>query len=187
MLGEGSANARQIPNLHKKILANALQIFQRMLLYRRMLSANGELTFYVMFPAEYSPTGIRGAPLDIGGGGGCWSFCCLQTFFLPPGENNFFFGDQRPTIFFLGFVEEIFCRMLPLLCRLLFGVFSGQHVFHKFRQQTFFFFPHFQQTFFSDFCGDKLFFSTLPSPPRPPPPTPQISNGASLISEFMQE
>ena len=44
--------------------------------------------------------------------------------------------------------------MLSLLCSLPFGVFSGQHIFHQFRQQTFFFRPHFRQTFFSDFCGD---------------------------------
>ena len=45
--------------------------------------------------------------------------------------------DQRPTIFFC-FVEIYFCRMLSLLCTLPFGVFSGQHIFHQFRQQTFF-------------------------------------------------
>ena len=57
--------------------------------------------------------------------------------------------------------------MLPLLCRLPFGVFSGQHIFHKFRQQTYFFCPHFQQTFFSNFCGDKLFLSFFFQPPPP--------------------
>ena len=51
-----------------------------------------------------------------------------------------------------------------------FGVFSGQHIFQQFRQQTFFFCPHFQQTFFSDFCGDKLFFSQFFSSQLPPPP-----------------
>ena len=57
--------------------------------------------------------------------------------------------------------------MLSLLCTLPFGVFSGQHIFHQFRQQTFFFCPHFQQTFFSDFCGDKLFISIFLAPPPP--------------------
>ena len=56
---------------------------------------------------------------------------------------------------------SFFCRMLSLLCTLTFGGFSGQHIFHQIRQQTFFYCPHFQQTFFSDFCGDKLFISIL--------------------------
>ena len=46
--------------------------------------------------------------------------------------------------------------MLSLLCRLPFGVFSGQHIFYQFRQQTFFFCPHF---------GDKLFFFKFSMPP----------------------
>ena len=104
---------------------------------------------------------FRDAPYDIWGGGAGLGFCCLQTFFLPPVESKLFFGDQRPTIFFLCYVEEIFCRMLSLLCTLLFGVFSCQHIFYQFRLQTFFFCSHFQQTFFSDFCGDKLFFLIL--------------------------
>ena len=81
---------------------------------------------------------IRDSPLDIGGGG-ARVFVACKLFFLPSRENNIFFGDQRPTIFFLCFVEDIFCRMLCLLCTLPFGVFSGQHIFHQFRQQTIFF------------------------------------------------
>ena len=49
----------------------------------------------------------------------------------------------------------------------VFGGFSGQHIFHQFRQQTFIFCPHFQQTFFSDFGGDKLFISIFFGPPPP--------------------
>ena len=110
---------------------------------------------------------IRDAPLDIWGGGGL-EFCCLQTLFLPLRE-NLFFGDQRPTIFFLCFVKDIFvvCFRYYVRYHLVFflvNIFSSG-------QQTFFLCPHFQQTFF---CGDKLFFST-------PPPPPPISNGASLI------
>ena len=33
-----------------------------------------------------------------------------------------------------------------LLCTLSFFAFSGQHIFHKFQQQTFFFCTHVQQT-----------------------------------------
>ena len=50
-----------------------------------------------------------------------------------------------------------------LLCTLPFGGFSGQHIFHQFRQQT----------FFSDHIFNKLFVSS-------PPPPPQISKGAPL-------
>ena len=73
---------------------------------------------------------------------------------------NFFFTSAGKQSFFLAInFRQFYCRMLPLLCTLTFGVFSGQHIFHQFRQQTWFFFPHFQQTFFSGFCGDKLFIS----------------------------
>ena len=113
---------------------------------------------------------VRDAPLDIWGTGKAYSFCCLQTFFLPPRENNLFFGYQHPPIlFFLCVVEEIFCRMLSLLGRFPFGVFSGQHIFHKFQQQTFFSAHIFNKLFFSDFSGDKLFFHFFSRPPPPPP------------------
>ena len=46
---------------------------------------------------------------------------------------------------------SFFCIMLSLLCTLTFGVFSGQHIFHQFRQQT----------FFSVHIFNKLFFLTL--------------------------
>ena len=82
-----------------------------------------------------------------------------------PVENKLFFGDQRPTIFFLCLVEEVFVVCFPYYVRYHLVFFSGQHIFHQFRQQTFFFCPHFQQTFF---------FSFILAPP------PQISNGASL-------
>ena len=54
--------------------------------------------------------------------------------------------------------------MPSLLCTLPFGVFSGQHIFHQFRQQTFFFCPHFQQT---AFVATKYLFQFFS---RPPPP-----------------
>ena len=86
------------------------------------------------------------APFDIWGGARVFVACKL--FFLPPVENKVFFGDQRPTIFFSCYVEEFFCRMLSLLCTLPFGVFSGQHIFHQFRQQTFFSAHIFNKLFF---------------------------------------
>ena len=103
--------------------------------------------------------GVRDAPFDIWGGGGARVFA--NFFFYLREKTIFFFGDQRPTIFFLCFIEEFFCRMLSLLCTLPFGVFSGQHIFHQFRQQFFFSAHIFNKLFFSDFCGDKLFISIL--------------------------
>ena len=47
--------------------------------------------------------------------------------------------------------------MPSLLCTLPFGVFYGQHIFHKFRQQ-FFFCPHFQQSFLLTFVATNFFF-----------------------------
>ena len=102
---------------------------------------------------------FRDAPFDIWEGG--LEFLLLANFFFTSGGKQAFLWRSTSDNFFLCFVEEIFCHMLSLLCTLPFGVFSGQHIFHQFRQQTFFFYPHFQQTFFSDFCGDKLFFSIL--------------------------
>ena len=47
--------------------------------------------------------------------------------------------------------------MPSLLCTLPFGVFSGQHIFHQFRQQT----------FFSDHIFNQLFFHFFLAPPPP--------------------
>ena len=120
---------------------------------------------------------LRDAPFDIWGGG--LEFLLLANFFFTFERKQSFFLVRQ--YFLLCFVEEICCRTLSLLCTLPFGVFSGQHIFHQFRQQTFFFCPHFQQTFFSDSCGDKLFFSFFFLPPPP-----QISNGASLSHSYVR-
>ena len=49
---------------------------------------------------------------------------------------------------------------MPFLLRTLpFGGFSGQHIFHQFRQQT----------FFSDHIFNKLFFIFFLGHPPPPP------------------
>ena len=50
---------------------------------------------------------VRDAPLDIWGGGGARVFVAGKLF-LPPRENNPFFGDQRPTIFFFMFCRRNF-------------------------------------------------------------------------------
>ena len=82
----------------------------------------------------FSLPGVRNAPLDIWG---------RLEFLLVA---NFFFTSARK-LFFVMNVRQLF---------------SGQHIFHQFRQQT----------FFSDHIFNKLFFLL--------PPSPQISNGAPL-------
>ena len=77
----------------------------------------------------------------------------VANFFLPPQENKKN-CDERPTIFFLIFVEEL-KYIFFYYVRYHFGVFSGQHIFHQFRQQT----------FFSDHIFNKLFFLVTPPPP----------------------
>ena len=85
-------------------------------------------------------------------------FVACKLFVLPPVENKLFFSDQRPTIFFLCFVEEIFCHILSLLCTLPFGVFSGPHIFHQFRKQIVFFAHIFNKLFFLTFVATNYFF-----------------------------
>ena len=109
----------------------------------------------------------KGCTIRYLGGGGARVFVACK----------FFFYRSEITIFFWAinvrqcFVEEMkylfFCRMLSLLCTSTFGGLSGQHIFHQFRQQTFFFCPHFNKLFFPDLRGDKyLFHFFLPPPPR---------------------
>ena len=81
-----------------------------------------------------------------GGGGGARVFVACNFFFYLREKTNFFFGDQRPTIFFYVPSKKVFVVCFPYYVSL--GVFSGQHIFHQFRKQTFFFCPHFQQTIF---------------------------------------
>ena len=101
--------------------------------------------------------------------GGLEFLLLANFFFTSERKKSSFFCDQRLTIFFLCFVEEFFCRMLSILCTLPFGVFSGQHIFHQFRQQTFFFCPHFQRLIFLTFVATNYFYQFF-----------YLSNGASL-------
>ena len=118
----------------------------------------------------------KGAPFDIWGGGGGARVCvaCKLYFFTSERKQAFFWRSTFDN-FFLCFVEEIFCRMLSLLCRLPFGVFSGQHIFHQFRQPTFFSAQILKKLFFLLLWRQSIFFNFFY-----PPPPPQISNGASL-------
>ena len=101
------------------------------------------LTIHEVILAQFSlyvhTGGLRDAPLDIWGGGGARVFVACKLFFYLRRENTLFFGDQPKTIFFNVLPTKLnffFCRMLSLLCTLTLGGFSGQHIFHKFRQQT---------------------------------------------------
>ena len=115
----------------------------------------------------------KGRTIRYPGGGGGLEFLLLANFFFYLREKTiFFFRDQRPTIFFFCYVKNFFCLMLSLLCTLPFGVFSGQHIFHQFRQQPFFLPPFSKNFFFWLLWRQTIFFQ--------PPPPPQISNGASL-------
>ena len=116
----------------------------------------------------YILQGVRDAPLDIWGGGGGGARVFVACKLLPPRENNFF-GRSTSDNFFLCFVEEFFCRMLSLLCRLPFGVFSDQHIFHQFRQ--FFFSAHiFNKLFFLPFVATNIIFNFFLATVAPPPP-----------------
>ena len=102
----------------------------------------------------------------MSGGGGGKSFGCLQTFFFTSErKQSFFLVINVRQFFFLCFVEEIFCRRLSLLCRVPFSVFSGQHIFHKFRQQVFFSAHIFNKLFFLTFVATNYFFQFYSSPP----------------------
>ena len=106
---------------------------------------------------------IRDAPFDIWGGG--VEFLLLANFFFTSERKQSFFGDQRSTIFLLCFVEEIFLSYaFPIMYVTIWCFFLVNILFINFDSKLFFC-PHFQQTFFSDFCGDKLFFQFFSSPP----------------------
>ena len=104
----------------------------------------------------YNMHTLRDAPLYIWGGE--LEFLVLANFFFTSERRQSFFWQSTSNNFFLCFVEEIFCRMLPLLCRSPFGVFSGQHIFHKFRLQTFFLPTFSTNFFFLTFVATNYFF-----------------------------
>ena len=115
---------------------------------------------------------LRDAPLDIWGGDRVFVACKL--FFHLREKTILFFWQWTSDNFFLCFAEKrkyhFFVVCFPYY---VFGGFSGQHNFHQFRQQTFFFCPHFQQTFFLTLVATNFLFQFFEPPP-------QISNGTSL-------
>ena len=105
---------------------------------------------------------FRDAPFDTWGGG-ARVFVACKLFFLPPVENKFFFWRSTSDNFFLCYVEEFFCRMLSLLCTLPFG----QHIFHQFRQQTFFLLTFLTNFFLWLLWRQTTFFNFNLAPPPP--------------------
>ena len=95
----------------------------------------------------------------ISGGGGPRVFVACKFFFLPPRKKqSFFFAINVRQFFFYVSSKNFFVVCFPYHVGYHLVFFSGRHIFHKFRQQTFS--AHiFTRLFFSDFCGGKLVFS----------------------------
>ena len=113
---------------------------------------------------------VRDAPLDIWGGGELEFLLLANFFFLPKRENNLFFGDRRPTIFFLCFVEEMKYIFLLYAFPIMYvniWCFFWSTYFSSISTTNVFFRHIFNKLFFSDFCGDKLYILIFSSPPPP--------------------
>ena len=113
---------------------------------------------------------IRDAPLEIWGDR---VFVAYKLFFYFR-EKTIFFLVINVRQFFFKVSSKSFLSYAFAIMYVIIWCFFLVNIFSSILTTNFFFCPHFQQTFFSGFCGDKLFFSS-------PPPPPQISNGASLI------
>ena len=73
--------------------------------------------------------------------------------------------------------------MLSLLCTLPFSVFSGQHIFHQIRQQTFFLPTFSTNFFFLTFVATNFLFQSRP----PPPPRYQMVRPLRNTYEYIEE
>ena len=93
------------------------------------------------------------------------TFVATNYFF--PRENNLFFGDQRPTIFYVS-SKNFFVVRFPYYVRYHFVFFLVNIFFINFDNKL----------FFLTFVATNYFFQFLLA--QPPPP--RISNGASLTS-----
>ena len=97
----------------------------------------------------------------------------MQTFFYLREKTIFFFAINVRQFFYVS-SKNFFVVCFPYYVRYHL-VFFLVNIFLTNFDNKLFFCPHFSRTFFSDVCGDKLFFFSIPPPP-------QISNGASLTS-----
>ena len=81
----------------------------------------------------------------------------------------FFFTSERKQSFFLAInVRRNFLSYAFAIIYVTIWFFSWSTYFSSISATNFFYCPHFQQTLFSDFCGDKLFISIFFRPPPPP-------------------
>ena len=96
------------------------------------------------------------------GGGGGWSFCCLQTFFFPSdGKQTFFWAINVRQFFFMLCRRNFLSHAFPIMYVTIWCFFLVNIFFINFDNKLFFSAHIFNKLFFSDFCGDKLFFSIL--------------------------
>ena len=94
-----------------------------------------------------------------------------QVFFLAINVRQFFFYYVSSKKFFVVcFPYYVRYHLVFFLVNIFFINFDNK----------LFFCPNFQQTFFSDFCGDKLFFQFYSRPS--PPPTPRYQMVRPLLS-----
>ena len=106
--------------------------------------------------------------LISGGGGGGLEFLLLANFFFTSGGKQAFFGRSTSDNFFFMFRRRNFLSCaFPINVdygTLPFGVFSGQLIFHQFRQPTFFSAHIFNKLFF---WRQTIFFNFTLGPPPP--------------------
>ena len=113
----------------------------------------------------------------LGGGGGLvFVFVACKLFFLPPVQNKFFFGDQRPTIFFYIMSKKFFEVCFPYYVRYHLVFFLVNIFFINFDNKLFFSAHIFSKLFFWFLWRQTIFLNFNLAPP------PQLSNGASLNS-----
>ena len=123
--------------------------------------------------ASLSTTGnlcrLRDASLDIWEGS--LEILLVANFCFYLRKKTIYFFAMKVGQFFLCFVKEMnfFFRLVHSLLCTYHWVFFLVNIFFINFDNKLFYGSHFQQTFFSNFCGDdKLFSQFLSSPPPPP-------------------
>ena len=125
----------------------------------------------------------KGCTIRYLGGGGL-EFLLLANFFFHLREwTIFFFGNQRPTIFFYVSSKDFFVVCFLYYVGYLLVFFLVNIFFINFDNKLFFL-PTFSTNFFFWLLWRQTIFFNffLASPPLPPP---QISNGASIRSNVI--
>ena len=113
---------------------------------------------------------IRDAPLDIWGGG--LEFLLLANFFFYlRWKTSFFFGDQRPTIFFFYVLSKKFLSYAFPIMYVSIWCFFWSTYFSSISTTNFFFCSHFQQKKkILTFVATSFFLIFNFNLPPPPPP-----------------